>query len=111
MLSSTMPRPRSIAPAHDAYGQELWNCHLGRTTYEIVERDDSFIDPAEATPYFRDFPDWPAHEREAIRLARGPALDIGCGAGRVSLYLQQQGHNVLAIDNSPLAVKTARARG
>jgi SAM-dependent methyltransferase len=101
----------AVSPARDAYGQELWNCHQGKTTYEIVERDDGFLDPGSALPYFADYPQWPPHEREAILRARGPALDIGCGAGRVALYLQQQGHEVLAIDNSPLAIKVARARG
>ena len=106
-----MPRQRSIPPAHDAYGQELWNCCHEKTTYEIVERDDGLIDLADATQYFREHSQWPAHEREAIRFARGPAIDVGCGAGRVSLYLQEQGMEVLAIDNSPLAIKTARKRG
>jgi len=106
-----MPRPRAIPPDHDAYGNELWNCCLENTNYEIVERDDGFIEPADATQYFREHSEWPLHEREAIRFARGPALDIGCGAGRVSLYLQEQGMEVLAIDNSPLAIKTARKRG
>jgi SAM-dependent methyltransferase len=89
----------------------MWNCHLGNSNYEIVEREDGFIDPASALQYFASYADWPAHEREGITRVRGRALDIGCGAGRVSLYLQEQGHEVLAIDNSPMAVKTARARG
>ena len=38
-------------------------------------------------------------------------LDVGCGAGRVCLHLQEQGHEVIGIDNSPLAVKVARERG
>jgi SAM-dependent methyltransferase len=45
-------------------------------------------------------------------LARGRrALDVGCGAGRVALHLQAKGFDVTAIDNSPLVVKTAKARG
>jgi 2-polyprenyl-3-methyl-5-hydroxy-6-metoxy-1,4-benzoquinol methylase len=42
---------------------------------------------------------------------KGRVLDIGCGAGRHSLYLQNQGFQVLGIDNSPLAVKVAKLRG
>jgi SAM-dependent methyltransferase len=38
-------------------------------------------------------------------------LDIGCGAGRHSLYLQKKGLDVLGIDKSPLAVKVCRLRG
>src|SRR5205807_1606974 len=69
------------------------------------------LDLGSALQYFLDYPDWPSHEREAIARVRGPALDAGCGAGRVALYLQQQGLKVLAIDNSPLAIKVARLRG
>jgi len=46
-----------------------------------------------------------------MRYARGRALDVGCGAGRVALHLQARGHSVVAIDSSPLAVKTCRLRG
>jgi len=38
-------------------------------------------------------------------------LDVGCGAGRVALYLQSRGLDVIGIDNSPLAVKVCRERG
>jgi SAM-dependent methyltransferase len=38
-------------------------------------------------------------------------LDVGCGAGRVSLELQERGHEVVGIDLSPLAVDVARRRG
>jgi SAM-dependent methyltransferase len=102
---------RPIPPHRDAYGQEMWHCHQGESDYEIIERDDGFIDPGTALQYFRQYPDWPSHEREAIQHVRGRVLDIGCGAGRVALYLQQQGQKVLGIDNSPLAVKVARLRG
>jgi SAM-dependent methyltransferase len=38
-------------------------------------------------------------------------LDIGCGPGRAAIHLQERGHDVLSIDLSPLAVKTARLCG
>jgi cyclopropane fatty-acyl-phospholipid synthase-like methyltransferase len=38
-------------------------------------------------------------------------LDVGCGAGRVALHLQERGHDVVAIDLSPLAVEVCRWRG
>ncbi|NIQ07972.1 MAG: class I SAM-dependent methyltransferase [Candidatus Korarchaeota archaeon] len=38
-------------------------------------------------------------------------LDIGCGVGRHSLYLQKRGFEVVGIDNSPLAIKVSRLRG
>ena len=38
-------------------------------------------------------------------------LDVGAGAGRVSLHLEQRGQSVVAIDNSPGAVDVMRRRG
>ncbi len=109
-----MARGRLTARAireRDAYGQEIWNCYQGVTTYEVVERDDGCVDVGSALLYFLAHDKWPVHERKAIRHARGPVLDIGCGAGRVALYLQERGERVLAIDKSPLAVKVAKQRG
>jgi SAM-dependent methyltransferase len=102
-------------PEHrDAYGREIWS-FLNRDgePFEIVERDDGYITAARSVEgYFADFRAWPRRQRTALRYRRGDtALDVGCGAGRVALYLQERGTRVTAIDNSPLAVKTARTRG
>ncbi len=42
---------------------------------------------------------------------KGRVLDIGCGPGRHSLWLQERGFDVVAIDISPLVVRVAKARG
>jgi SAM-dependent methyltransferase len=38
-------------------------------------------------------------------------MDVGCGAGRVALELQDRGLEVVGLDASPLAVKAATLRG
>ena len=79
---------------------------------EIVERDDGFIEATEGpAPYFAPFRRWPAHQRRAMRFVRGRVLDVGAGAGRVALHLQERGHDVVAIDVSPLAIEVCRRRG
>lgn len=105
-----MPR---ITSANDAYGHQLWACHTEGHAEEIVERDDGFVAVSDwPKRYFAGFKAWPAHERQAMRFVQGArALDVGCGAGRVSLYLQRQGLSVTAIDNSPLAIRVCRRRG
>ncbi|MDG6899020.1 MAG: class I SAM-dependent methyltransferase [Nitrososphaerota archaeon] len=42
---------------------------------------------------------------------KGKVLDVGCGAGRVALYLQGWGLDVVGVDNSPFALRVARLRG
>ncbi|MFA4818453.1 MAG: class I SAM-dependent methyltransferase [Patescibacteria group bacterium] len=96
----------------DAYGQEVWAFFLKKDSYEVVERDDGFIGlSGGASAYFANFKDWPKIEKQAIKLAKGKILDIGAGAGRNSLYLQKRNFDVIAIDNSPLAIKVCKKRG
>lgn len=97
----------------DAFGQEIYALWQGETdVVEIIERDDNYVDLSVGpTLYFAPYEEWPDIERDAITLARGRVLDVGCGAGRVALYLQEEGHEVVAIDNSPLAIDVCRQRG
>jgi SAM-dependent methyltransferase len=53
----------------------------------------------------------PAERQLLDRVADGPVLDLGCGAGRVALHLQDAGQEVVAVDNSPGAIAVAAARG
>ena len=55
--------------------------------------------------------DWAEHQKGAMVYTTGRVLDIGCGAGRHSIYLQEQGHDVLGTDNSPLAIQICQRRG
>jgi len=96
----------------DAYGQEVWAFFQKKESYEIIERDDGFIiSSGGASTYFAEFKDWPKIQKQAIKLAKGKILDIGAGAGRVSLYLQKNGFDIIAIDNSPLAIEICKKRG
>jgi SAM-dependent methyltransferase len=78
---------------------------------EVVERDDGFISAAPAARYLAAPADWPALDHRALALARGRVLDVGAGAGRTALALQQRGYEVTALDVSAGAVEVARARG
>jgi SAM-dependent methyltransferase len=108
-----MMERKMIKPEQDAYGQELLAFMQGEEVHEIIEREDRFIDASSDSPavYFSEFSDWPKIEQEAIQYAQGRVLDVGCGAGRVCLYLQEKGLEVLGIDNSPLAIEVCKQRG
>jgi SAM-dependent methyltransferase len=100
-----------LRPEQDAYGQILLAFHEGRGGQEIMEREDGLIYCGEPSEYFLPYRRWPSREKRAMRFVRGRVLDVGCGAGRAALRLQERGHEVVAIDNSPLAVRVAKARG
>lgn len=61
--------------------------------------------------YFRKFGQMPKIERKALELCNGLTLDIGAGAGSHSLYLQQKGLEVVALDISEKCCEVAKARG
>jgi 2-polyprenyl-3-methyl-5-hydroxy-6-metoxy-1,4-benzoquinol methylase len=86
--------------SHDAMGQLLWDHYHGQDVVEIVEREDGYVDAGRMGPglYFADYKHWLDCEKKAIKYARGRVLDIGCGGGRVGLYLQDKGHDVLGIE-------------
>ena len=96
----------------DAYGQQVFAYFNGKPSSEIVEREDGLIGVSTGSPlYFSDYNKWSVLEKKAIKYAKGNVLDVGCGAGRVCLYLQKKGLNVLGFDNSPLAIKVCKLRG
>jgi len=109
-----MPRLVKSSEDTDAYGHELWDYFEKGEGFEIIERKDGYLDPSEVAPklYFAPFEDWPVVEKKAIRYVRGRVLDVGCGAGRVGIYLQEKRNlEVTGIDISPLAVKVCKLRG
>ena len=96
----------------DAFGQTVLDHLEGRRAHEVIERSDGYVDvSAGPAAYFEPFRRWLPVERRAMRYVRGRVLDVGVGAGRVALHLQERGHEVVGIDNSPLAVEVSRRRG
>ena len=98
----------------DGYGELLFaSVEQPDELLEIVEREDGFIMASRYGPkaYSAPYRNWPSRNRRALRFARGRILDVGAGAGRVSLHFQEKGHEVVAIDASAGAVEVCRRRG
>ena len=79
----------------------------------LLEVDNGTVGPAMHPEwFFRTVDAWDWWERELLSaVTEGPVLDLGCGAGRVALYLQALGLRVTAVDNSAGAVEVCRRRG
>ena len=96
----------------DAFGQQLLAQYKDRSVPEIVERNDGFISVGRfGQIYFTDYAQWSKPEKQALKLVKGKVLDIGSGAGRHVLYLQNKGFDVLAMDSSAGALKVCKLRG
>jgi len=62
--------------------------------------------------FFRLYDEMPALEQKALALATGKILDVGCGSGSHSLYLQnQRAPDVTGLDISEGAIEVAKERG
>ena len=104
----------SLAPGEDAFGAALADHHAGRAGPDLVlVVDDGYETPAMPPAAFFLGPEsWSPDERAILAHAlAGPVLDLGAGAGRHSLWFQEQGHDVTALDVSPGAVAVCRDRG
>ena len=103
----------AIDPSRDAFGEEVKAYYENRKgVIEIVERDDGYIDHHDGVSYyFSAYDDWSEYEKSALSHCCGRIVDVGCGAGRIALHLQQKGHSVVGIDNSPGAIEVCRSRG
>ncbi|MDP5230387.1 MAG: class I SAM-dependent methyltransferase [Cellulophaga sp.] len=77
------------------------------TTFSSLDEEDSM-----PLPYlFRSYDAMPLLEQKALELCKGTILDIGCGAGSHSLYLQEKKHHVTALDISEGAIEVCKKRG
>jgi len=98
----------------DAWGRALIDHWHGRPVGQLdLEVDDGDVVPAMHPEwFFRTEPDWEPEERRLMALVTdGPVLDLGAGAGRTALHLQQHGMTVTAVESSPGAAEVCRERG
>jgi SAM-dependent methyltransferase len=78
---------------------------------EFVYRDGDDTKEAPVYEHYFSTPDeWGEEILALLDAFEGPVVDVGCGAGKHALYLQED-HEVVAFDVSPNAVRAARERG
>ncbi len=102
-----MPLLTDPDPFADAL-EQYWE--TGKARLELL-REDGYNNSENVAWYFTTFSDFWSIEKPALKFARGRVLDLGCGAGRIALYLQRKGLRVTAIDNSPRIAALASTRG
>ncbi len=77
----------------------------------MVYSKEVHTDEYKASYFFREYVEMPLQEQKALALCKGKILDAGAGAGCHSIWLQNKGFDVTAIDTSQGAVETMQLRG
>jgi len=97
----------------DLFGKAMLDYQTNNNPENIyTETSLSEIDEMAVSYLFRSYYDMPKIEQTALQLTKGKVLDVGCGAGSHSLYLQNEKKmEVYAIDISSHAITTCKLRG
>lgn len=97
----------------DIYGDFLKDYHAKGDKIETVWLHNNYAE-AEEMPvdvFFRKEFELSDLELLAIRLSKGKVLDVGAGAGAISLVLQRRGLDVTALELSKGACEVMKTRG
>jgi SAM-dependent methyltransferase len=97
----------------DLFGKAMLDFQTNNSPEDLItETTISEADEMSVAYLFRSFNEMPKLEQKALELAKGKILDVGCGAGSHSLYLQDQKKlDVTSIDISEKAIETCKLRG
>lgn len=96
----------------DLFGKAILDYQTNNSPEDLVtETNISEADEMSVEYLFRTYKLMPKLEQKALQLCKGKILDVGCGAGSHSLYLQENGFEVTAIDISPNAIEACKLRG
>lgn len=96
----------------DLFGKAILDYQTKNNPQDLItETSISEADEMSVAYLFRNFDEMPKIEQKALQLSKGKILDVGCGAGSHSLYLQEKGFDVVSIDISPNAIKACKLRG
>lgn len=97
----------------DLFGKAILDYQTNNSPEDLITSTSISDEDEMSVAYlFRSHAEMPNIEQNALALAKGKVLDIGCGAGSHSLYLQNELKlNVTAIDISTAAIETCKLRG
>jgi len=97
----------------DLFGKAILDFQTQNAPEDLItETSISEEDEMSVAYLFRSFSEMPSLEQKALQLAKGKVLDVGCGAGSHSLYLQNERQlEVTAIDISENAIQACTLRG
>ena len=110
---STINQITESTTMKDLFGKAILDFQTNNSPEDLItETTISDEDEMSVAYLFRDFYGMPKLEQQALLLSNGKVLDVGCGAGSHSLYLQNEKKlEVTSIDISNNAVEACKLRG
>ncbi len=98
---------------NDIFGEAISAYFKTKEEQIITVKNNDFDDDQILVSYlFRNYKQMPKIEQKALDLSKGKVLDVGCGAGSHSLFLQNEKKlNITAIDTSTGAIEICKQRG
>lgn len=97
----------------DLFGKAILDFQTNNNPVPLVtETNISEADEMDIAYLFRSYKEMPKLEKKALQLSKGKVLDVGCGAGSHSLYLQNDKNlAVTSIDISENGILACQLRG
>ncbi len=97
----------------DLFGKAILDFQTNNSPENLItETSISEADAMDVAYLFRSYNEMPKLEQKALQLSKGKILDVGCGAGSHSLFLQNDKNlDVTSIDISKNAIQTCQLRG
>ena len=97
----------------DLFGRAILDFQTNNNPKNLITSTSISDDDEMSVAYlFRNYEEMPEIEKKALELTSGKVLDIGCGAGSHSLYLQNNRNlDVESIDISKNAIEACKLRG
>jgi SAM-dependent methyltransferase len=97
-----------------AFGASLLAYWRGNSeATHIIERDDGYKQEIAVENLFKKHSEWMKEEIQVLNniSPNSTVLDVGCGVGRIAIYLQKKGHKVVGLDSCFEAIQIAEAQG
>ena len=104
-------KPMSQDNINDLFGKAILDYYHGKKVKLSTFSSIAGKDELPLAHLFRSYHEMPKLEQKALKLSKGNILDLGCGAGNHSLFLEQKKFDVKAIDISMGAIEVCKLRG
>ena len=97
----------------DLFGKAILDFQTNNSPEDLITETSISEEDVMSVEYlFRSYDKMPLLEQKALQLAKGKVLDVGCGAGSHSFYLQSMKKlDVCSIDISENAIAACKLRG